>query len=64
MGLGRRCDITAEGASERLTGFSIFNMADYTCILSDLEKVLRAKSCAEFKNFCIEIKKKIGDFTW
>jgi hypothetical protein len=27
-GLGPRCDVTAEGASERLADFSIFNMAE------------------------------------
>ena len=39
MGLGPGCDVIAEGASERLADFSIFNMADklYTWILSDLE---------------------------
>ena len=40
MRLGPRCDVTAEGASERLADFSIFNMADmYKCILEELEKV-------------------------
>ena len=34
MRLGPRCDVTAEGASERLADFSIFNTADnlYTAI--------------------------------
>ena len=67
MGLGTtRCDVTAEGASERLADFSIFNMADnlYTYILSDLGKVLRVISSAEFKNFRAEIKVKIRDFKW
>ena len=34
--LAPRCDVTAEGAPERLADFSIFNMADnfYTCILN------------------------------
>jgi hypothetical protein len=59
-------DVTAEGASERLGDFSIFNMADnlYTCILTDLEKVSTVKSCAESKDFCAEIKEKIGFFKW
>jgi hypothetical protein len=41
-------------------------MADnlYTCILNDLEKVSTVKSCAESKDFCAEIKEKIGVFKW
>ena len=64
MRLGPKCDVTAEGASERLADFSIFNMADmYKCILEDLEKV-STKSWAEFKNFCAEIMERIGVFKW
>jgi hypothetical protein len=58
MRLGARCHVTAEGASERQADFNIFNMAYnlYTCILKDLEKVSAVKICAEFKDFCAEIK--------
>ena len=64
MRLGPRCDVTAEGASERLADFSIFNMADmYKCILEELEKV-STKSWAEFKNCCTEIMERIGVFRW